>query len=419
MHAFDVVIAGLGAMGSAAAYHLARRNQKVLGLDRFAPPHTFGSSHGQTRIIREAYFEHPLYVPLVQRAYENWAELERESGRRLFQQTGGLMIGPPDGQLVAGALRSAQLHQLPHQLLTANEIRQRFPAFQPSGDMIAVWEPRAGILFPERCVEAHLQMARQNGAVLQFDEPATKWERDGDGVRVVTSKGEYRAQRLLITAGAWIGELIAELALPLTSERQVLLWFDPISHSEHFEPQRCPIYIAEHEPNRFIYGFPSLGEGAKVGRHHEGESADPDRVRRAAGPEDIEAVRAILRRLMPAIDTAPRATAVCLYTNTPDSHFLVDFHPGHPQVLLASICSGHGFKFSSAFGEILAALLLDGRSRFDLSLFQLERLRRSLQGSVIDGKECHSEGILFQSGTVLDRNRIPPCGMTASLPTND
>jgi sarcosine oxidase len=243
--------------------------------------------------------------------------------------------------------------------------------------MIAVWEPRAGILFPERCIEAHLQMARRCGAALQFDEAAITWEHDGDGVRVLTSKNEYRAQHLLITAGAWTSQLIAELALPLSIERQVLLWFNPISHPEHFDPQRCPIYIAEHEHNRFIYGFPNLGEGAKVGRHHEGESTDPDGVHREAGPEDIEAMRANLRRFMPAIDTTPRATAVCLYTNTPDSHFLVDFHPHHPQVLLASICSGHGFKFSSAFGEILADLLTAGRSVFDLSLFRLERFKRS------------------------------------------
>ena len=316
-------------------------------------------------------------MPIVRRAYENWAELERESGQRLFQQTGGLMIGPPDGQLVAGAQRSAQIHHLPHEHLAAAEMRQRFPAFQPSDDMVAVWEPRAGILFPERCIEAHLQMARQCGAALQFDEPTISWDRDGDGVRVLTPKDEYRAQRLLITAGAWTSRLIAEPALPLAIERQVLLWFDPISHPEHFDPQRCPIYIAEHQTNRIIYGFPNFGEGVKVGRHHEGESTDPDHVRREAGPEDIAAMRAILRRFMPAIDTAPRATAVCLYTNTPDSHFLVDFHPHHPQVLLASICSGHGFKFSSAFGEILADLLITGRTTFDLSLFRLERFKRS------------------------------------------
>jgi len=378
---FDVIVLGLGAMGSAAACHLARRKQRVLGLDRFTPPHAFGSSHGETRIIREAYFEHPLYVPVVQRAYENWAALAREAGQQLFQQTGGLMIGPPEGILVTGAQRSAQLHQLPHELLAAKEIRQRFPAFQPSDDMMAVWEPRAGILFPERCVEAHLKMAQRYGAVLQFDEPATKWERDGEGVRVITAKGEYFAQRLLLSAGAWINQLIPELALTLQVERQVLLWFIPQIHPEYFSPQNCPIYIWEHKPNRIIYGFPDLGEGdvrrgVKVGIHHEGERTDPDRVRREVGANDIEAMRAILRRIMPAIDTAPHASAVCLYTNTPDANFLIDFHPNHPPVLLASICSGHGFKFSSAVGEILTDLLLEGRSRFDLSLFRLARFKQ-------------------------------------------
>ncbi len=384
---FDMIILGLGAMGSAAAYHLAGRKQRVLGLDCFTPPHTFGSSHGETRIIREAYFEHPLYVPIVQRAYENWAALAREAGQQLFQQTGGLMIGPPEGVLVMGALRSAQLHRLAHELLTAKEIRRRFPAFQPADEMVAVSEPRAGILFPERCVEAHLKMAQHSGAALQFDEPAIKWERDGEGVRVITAKGEYVAQRLLIAAGAWVNQLIPELALPLQITRQVLLWFMPHLHPEYFSPQNCPIYIWEHEPNRLIYGFPDLGEGharrgdvrrgVKVGIHHEGESVDPDHVRREVGADDVEAMRAILRRVMPAIDTAPHASAVCLYTNTPDANFLIDFHPSHPQVLLASICSGHGFKFSSAMGEILADLLLAGRSRFDLSLFRLGRFKNA------------------------------------------
>lgn len=374
---FDVIIIGLGAMGSAAAYHLAIRGQKVLGLDRFSPPHAFGSSHGQTRIIREAYFEHPAYVPLVQRAYENWAALEREVGQQLFLQTGGLMLGPPEGVLVTGARRSAQMHHLPHEILSAHEIRQRFPAFKPADGTVAVWEPRAGIVFPERCIAAHLQMAQRHGAMLHVDEAAAQWEADGEGVRVLTAKGEYRAQHLLISAGAWIGQFTADLNLPLKIERQVLLWFNPIHDPAHFTPHACPIYIWEHEANRFIYGFPNLGEGVKIGIHHEGANADPDLIRREVGADDIAALRVILRRVLPALDTAPRAAAVCMYTNTPDANFLLDFHPHHPQALLASLCSGHGFKFSSAFGEILADLLLTGRSRFDLSLFRLARLRRS------------------------------------------
>jgi len=374
---FDAIILGLGAMGSAAAYHLARRGQRVLGLDRFTPPHAFGSSHGQTRIIREAYFEHPLYVPIVQRAYENWAELENATKQQLFQQTGGLMIGPPEGVLFSGAKRSAEIHHLPYEVLTAEEIRRRFPAFHPTAEMAAIWEPRAGIVFPERCIAAHLQMALQHGATLQYDEPAIKWERDGEGVRVSTAKGEYYASRLLLAAGAWFNQLVAELNLPLVIERQVLLWFTPKTQPKNFATQHCPIYIWEHEPNRIIYGFPDLGEGVKVGIHHEGEHTHPDHVRREVDANDIEAMRVILKRIMPAIDTTPHATAVCLYTTTPDAHFLLDFHPAHPQVLLASLCSGHGFKFSSAFGEILADLLLEGRSRFDLSLFRLERLKHA------------------------------------------
>src|SRR5213082_2585499 len=175
---FDAIIVGLGAMGSATAYHLAKRGKKILGLDRFNPPHALGSSHGQTRIIREAYFEHPLYVPLIQRAYELWADLERRSGRKLFQQTGGLMIGRPDSAVVTGALRSAKEHHLRFELLPAAEVRRRFPALRPTEEMVAVWEPRAGIVAPERCIEAHLRLAREHGAVLCFDQPVSSWGPD-------------------------------------------------------------------------------------------------------------------------------------------------------------------------------------------------------------------------------------------------
>jgi len=208
---FDAIIVGLGAMGSAVAYHLAQRGKCVLGLDRFAPPHTLGSSHGQTRIIREAYFEHPVYVPLVQRAYELWSELEKQTGRCLFRQTGGLMIGRADGVVVAGAKRSAQEHSLQHEVFSAAEVRTRFPALQPRDDMIAVWEPRAGILFPELCVEAHLTMARKQGADLRSDEAALSWEADGSAVRVVTSKAAYHAGQLVLSAGSWIQSLLRDL----------------------------------------------------------------------------------------------------------------------------------------------------------------------------------------------------------------
>ena len=222
---YDVIVVGLGAMGSSTAYHLARRGQRVLGLDRFTPPHTQGSSHGQTRIIREAYHEHPLYVPLVQRAYELWTDLEKETGQRLFVKTGGLIIGPPDGSVVRGAQRSAEEHHLNYEVLSSAEVRTRFPALNPSDGMIAIWEPRAGILFPEACVASHLALAGKHGAEVWFQEPVRSWEPHRSGVRVQTETATYEAGRLVLTAGAWIRSLLPGCNLPLVVERQVLYWF--------------------------------------------------------------------------------------------------------------------------------------------------------------------------------------------------
>ena len=368
--AFDVVIVGLGAMGSAAACHLARRGKKVLGLDRFDPPHALGSSHGQTRIIREAYFENPLYVPLIQRAYELWADLEQDTGQRLFRSTGGLMIGRPDGAVVSGAKRSAEVHRLHHEMLDATEVRRRFPALRPADEMVAVWEPRAGVLFPEACVEAHVTLARKYGASLHVAEPALRWVPDGPGVRVITSQGEHRADQLLLTAGSWIHSLLPDLKLPFTVERQIQFWFEP-KNAAIFRPDRCPIHIWEHEPGRYFYGFPDLGDGVKVAGHHEGEVTNPDHLNRDVTSQEVETMRRIVRKHIPDADGPLRAAVVCMYTNTPDHHFFIDRHPAHPQVLIASPCSGHGFKFSSVIGEVLADLMTNAQSRFDLGLFRL------------------------------------------------
>jgi sarcosine oxidase len=370
MNSYDVAVVGLGAMGSAAAFHLARQGRKVLGLDRFTPPHSFGSSHGQTRIIREAYFEHPLYVPLVQRAYELWAELEQASGRNLLRITGGLMIGRPDGVLVSGARRSAEQHGLPHGVLTAAEVRTRFPMLRPADDMVAVWEPRAGMLFPEACVAAHLALAQTHGAALRFDEPLMNWRSDDDGVFVVTAKFQYRARQLLLTAGSWSRSLVPELNLPFTVERQVVYWFAPRAGPGNFAPSRCPVHLWETTPREFFYGFPDCGEGVKVAIHHGGEVTDPDRLRREVAPGEVAAIRELMRRFVPDANGALRSATVCMYTNTPDEHFWIDRHPEHAQVLIASPCSGHGFKFSSVIGEVLADLLMSGQSRFDLSAFR-------------------------------------------------
>ncbi len=364
---FDVIVVGLGAMGSAAAFHLARRGLRVLGLDRFTPPHAFGSSHGETRIIREAYFEHPVYVPMVQRAYELWRDLEEASGTSLLRETGGVMIGRPDSDLVKGARHSAELHGLRHEMLTVGEVRERFPALHPESDMVAVWEPRAGVLFADACITAHLAQARSCGAELRYEEPMLRWEPDGGGIRALTEQGEYRARQVIVTAGAWIGGLFPEL--PLRIERQALFWFDQASASDLFAPERCPIHLWQFDGRRFFYGFPNLGNGVKVAFHHGGEIM-VDTVRCDVDPVEVAAIRSAMQRFVPEADGNLRASTVCSYTNTPDEHFLIDRHPLHSQVLIASACSGHGFKFSPVIGELLADLVQQRSPRFDLDLFR-------------------------------------------------
>jgi sarcosine oxidase len=362
---YDVIIVGLGAMGSACACELARRGTHVLGLDRFSPPHAFGSSHGETRIIREAYFEHPLYVPMVQRAYELWRALEGESGATLLRETGGVMIGRADSQLVQGAHGSAKLHGLRFEMMTAGEVRERFPALHPERDMIAVWEPRAGVLFPEACISAYLTRARHHGAELRYEEPVLRWESDGDCVRVITPQGEYHARQLVLAAGVWVGAL-AEL--PLQIERQTLFWFDQTA-SETFAPAHCPVHLWQFDGLRFFYGFPDFGGGVKVAFHHGGETTTVATIRREISSEEIEDIRAAVKRFVPAAGGTLRSSTVCMYANTPDEHFLIDRHPMHRQVLIASACSGHGFKFAPVVAEIVADLAQDKQPGFDLSLF--------------------------------------------------
>ena len=354
-------------MGSAAACHLARRGMRVLGLDRFTPPHAYGSSHGETRIIREAYFEHPVYVPMVQRAYELWRDLEQASGTTLLRETGGVMIGRPDSDLVKGARHSAELHRLRYQLLTASEVRAQFPALHPENDMVAVWEPRAGVLLADACITAHLALARRCDAELRYEESVLRWEPEGNGICVLTSQGEHRGRQLVVTAGAWISVFFPEL--PLRIERQVLFWFSDAGAPEIFAPERCPVHLWQFDEHRFFYGFPNLGSGVKVAFHHGGQTTAVDTVQREVEQTELEDIRGALRRFVPAADQELRATTVCMYTNTPDEHFRIGRDPQNSRVLIASACSGHGFKFSPVVGEILADRAQSKPPRFDLSLF--------------------------------------------------
>jgi sarcosine oxidase len=375
---YDVIVIGLGAMGSATLCHLALRGSRVLGLEQFVQGHTLGSSHGDSRIIRETYFEHPLYVPLVQRAHHLWRELEERSGARLMTINGGLMIGPPDGMVVTGTLRSVAEHNLPHLILSADETRARFPAFRIADDLTTVFDPRAGFLDPEACNRAHIDVARNAGAEVHFDEGIIEWNADGDGVTVRTANGTYSADRLALTAGAWTNEALRGLDLPLVVERQTLFWFDA-GDSTNYDSSRFPIYAYEFKRSTICYGFPRLERGVKASVMHDGAlSNHPSQIDREVHANEVEPLRKALRPVLPELAAARvRDSSVCLFTNTPDHDFIIDFHPEFPQVLISSPCSGHGFKFANAIGEVQADLLTRGRSTFDLAPFKIGRFARS------------------------------------------
>lgn len=359
MTSFDAIVVGIGAHGSAATYHLATRGLRVLGLEQFAHGHTLGSSGGLSRIIRLSYYEHPDYVPLLRRAWELWRELERASGETLLTQTGGLYFGPPDGELVSGAFESARTHGLAHELIDAAELRRRFPVFTVDDDWMGLVEAQAGWLAPERCIETHASLAERQGATLRFDEPVLGWKRDGSGVRVTTAHGSYLAERLVLTAGAWMARLLPTLAPHLWVERNVLFWLEPQAHRD--ELARIPVWLMEDvtRPDgvtayRNWYGFPlDPMNGVKLAGLHFGDAVDPDSVERDARTIDEERVRSFLRRRMPDANGAVRMTKVCMYTNSPDGHFIID-RLGDAPVVYGSACSGHGFKFASAIGELLA-----------------------------------------------------------------
>jgi sarcosine oxidase len=373
---YKAIVVGLGAMGSATLYHLAQRGSRALGLERFSPGHMRGSSHGDSRIIRETYFEHPLYVPLVRRAHELWRELERRSGESLMTITGGLMIGPPDGMIITGTLRSAVEHGLPHSILSPLEVQERFPAFELADDLVAVLDPRAGFLDPEACNRAHIKAALELGGEARFNEPVIDWTVEGDGVRVKTESAEYTADKLVLSAGAWNRSMVPDLELPLAVERQAVFWLDPERDRSHYDIGRLPIYAYEYRAGNICYGFPRLPRGVKASVMHAGEIvSDPDNLNRTVADAEVNSLRAALEPILPALAAAPvRESDVCLFTNTPDHDFIIDFHPFLPQVLISSPCSGHGFKFSSAIGEIQADLLTTGKSAFDLSPFRIGRL---------------------------------------------
>ena len=378
---YDAIVIGLGGMGSAAAYALALRGKRVLGLERYAPAHSSGSSHGGTRIIRQAYFEDPAYVPLVLRAYELWEGLERETGENLLELTGGLMLGAEDGELVAGSVGSARAHGLPHEILDHGEIRRRFPALIPAPHTVALYESRAGFVRPERSVRAHLSRATELGADLHFEEPVTRWQAasSGDRVRVETEKGVYEAEKLVISAGAWAPELLQGLGLPLEVQRQVMYWFEPTGGAEPFLPERFPIFIWEPDDGNMFYAFPAVdGEGSVKAAFYRagGVSCTPQTIDREVHKEEIDRLRGYLGRHVPALAGRCVDARTCMYTNTPDLDFVLAKHPEFESVAIAVGFSGHGYKFCSVVGEILAELATEGSTRHPIDLFSPARFTR-------------------------------------------
>src|SRR5579862_499216 len=363
----------MGGMGSAIAYHLARRGHEVLGLEQFDIPNTRGSSHGITRIIRLAYYEHSDYVPLLLRARELWRELETKAGMPLLHITGSIDAGPPDSNVFAGSLHTCEIHHLRHEILTSGELTRRFPAYRlPSGTM-AVFQPDGGFLSPELCIAAHTRMARVHGAEIRSRERVTVWETVGHGVRVTTEGGVYEADKLVLAAGAWLAKLAPRFQALARPERQVLAWFQP-HQFDLFSAARLPVFNLLVDEGRF-YGLPIFDvPGFKVGKyHHLFEPIDPDEGDLEGHPRDEKILRDFVERYFPMGAGPTLSLQGCMFTNTPDEHFILDFHPEFPQVAITSPCSGHGFKFCSVIGEIMADLLQDGTTRHDISRFRLKR----------------------------------------------
>jgi sarcosine oxidase len=367
---YDVVVVGVGGMGSAALYHLARRGKRVLGLERFDLLHERGSSHGLTRIIRLAYFEHPDYVPLLRRAYELWGELEAEAGEQLLHVTGIVEGGD---RILDGVLRSCEEHDIPHEVLNGAEIAKRFPAYRLPPAMDVVHQRDGGFVVPERCIVAHVAGALARGATLRAREHVLEWEQNENGVRVTTDRGVVEAETLVLTAGAWSQDVARLPAGLVRGVRQSLAWLQP-TRPELFEPGRMPVFNLALDGGHF-YGFPAHGiPGFKLGRYdHFGSGGDPDTISREPTLEDEAPLRAFAERYFPDGAGPTVALKSCLFEPSPDEHFLIDRHPDAPSAVVAGGFSGHGYKFCSVVGEILADLAIDGSTRHDIELFRLDR----------------------------------------------
>jgi len=369
---FDVVVIGVGAMGSAACSSLARRGAGVLGLERFEIPHSFGAHHGHSRLIRLAYYEHPDYVPLLHRAYELWEDLERRCCIRLLYRVGGLYLGHAEDPFVAGSIQSAREYSLAHEVLSRGQIAQAYPQFHLPDSFIGMYEPTSGVLRAASAVRALAEDARTHGAQLRSNEHVL----DITGRRVITNRGEYHARHVILTQGAWAHDVGVEL----TVTRQVLGWVRPI-RPERFSSEVFPCFAISCSDGSAHYGFPLI-DGVpppglfKIAHHWYDRPTTPDRVNREPEPGDEADFRGALSRYLPEADGPLAQIGICLYTSTPDRHFIIDHHPHDPNTTVACGFSGHGFKFAPVVGEILADLALDGQTDYPIEFLSLQRFIR-------------------------------------------
>jgi sarcosine oxidase len=371
---YDLVVVGLGAMGSAALDSATRRGLSVLGVEQFAPGHALGSSHGKSRMIRKAYFEDAAYVPLVLRAYELWHDLERRSGRTLLQRTGVLQVGLEKSAVVRGVQRSASLHGLAIDVLDAGDVRRRYPMTRPLPEEVGVFEHDGGVLAPELALDTQIALAIDAGAEARFDARVVRWRRESTSLCVEFASGDVvRTRKLALCNGPWLDARATELGVPIRVQRKVQVWFEPATDA--FDAARCPAFLVERAAfPETLYGFPDFGDGVKAAFHTGGAFTTMDALDRSISDDDVSPLRAALQSWMPGAGERVSAASVCQYTMTPDEHFILGLHPGEPDVVVAAGFSGHGFKFSTAIGEAIVDLATDGATKCDVAFLSPNRL---------------------------------------------
>jgi sarcosine oxidase len=379
---YDVAIAGLGGIGSAIAAHCAARGASVIGLEQFGPAHDRGASHGKSRMIRQAYFEDPAYVPLVLRSYELWRALERETGRNLLRITGVLSAGEEESEIISGTQKAAAQHGLPLEKWSRGEMRRRYPDLRLLPNEVALFEPAGGVLDPEESVRMHLQVARSTGAELRFDAVLRKWEANDGGITLELGDGtRISAKKLILSLGPWVQETLAPLGVPIRVQRNVQVWFSPATDA--YRAGRFPAFLVDRAGLPApLYGFPDFGDGVKAAFHGFGELTSANQLNRDVEiARDVTPVAQALEGWMPGAAATFREARPCMYSLTPDGSFVIDRHPAHANVILCGGFSGHGFKFAPVIGEIGADLALDGGSRHQIDFLSLKRFGNTRLGT--------------------------------------